>query len=233
MLNTQLASWAELRHDNILYAKQSVTGMALCDYPHGYVDPYPGFYTPRDQMAKKGLAAITSLPFVTAKHDHAKKYLAHVSNVAERLRAMAERERRNEPLTDDDLSYLNHMVSVDGRHAGCTTITEAGGWYAELFFHKDDALYHKPIISDVHTQPTDENGNPVGKVLHVATAAPRMMVVTIKHDGGEHTRTYRGFVSTYAETTTEKFKRYTDEEWRTEIATKPPAPPAWLQPIVK
>ncbi len=32
-LNTQLASWAELRHDNLLYAKQSYTGVPICSYP--------------------------------------------------------------------------------------------------------------------------------------------------------------------------------------------------------
>ncbi len=32
-LNTQLSSWAELRHDNLLYAKQSYTGITICSYP--------------------------------------------------------------------------------------------------------------------------------------------------------------------------------------------------------
>jgi hypothetical protein len=37
LLNTQLASWAELRHDTLLYAKQSYTGIPACEYPDGYV----------------------------------------------------------------------------------------------------------------------------------------------------------------------------------------------------
>ncbi|MET0286830.1 MAG: DUF3160 domain-containing protein, partial [Polyangiales bacterium] len=41
MLNTQLASWAELRHDTILYVKQSYTTGAECEFPDGHVDPYP------------------------------------------------------------------------------------------------------------------------------------------------------------------------------------------------
>jgi len=43
-LNTQLASWSQLRHDNLLYAKQSYTGGGACYYPYGYVEPYPEFY---------------------------------------------------------------------------------------------------------------------------------------------------------------------------------------------
>ncbi|MCP4518189.1 MAG: DUF3160 domain-containing protein, partial [Delftia sp.] len=38
MLHTQLASWAQLRHDNILYVKQSGTGRPVCEYPAGYVE---------------------------------------------------------------------------------------------------------------------------------------------------------------------------------------------------
>ncbi len=41
ILNTQLASWTQLRHDTLLYAKQSFTPPVVCEFPDGYVDPYP------------------------------------------------------------------------------------------------------------------------------------------------------------------------------------------------
>lgn len=43
-MNTQLASWTELRHDNLLYAKQSYTGGSICSYPYSYIEPFPDFY---------------------------------------------------------------------------------------------------------------------------------------------------------------------------------------------
>src|SRR5205814_2566387 len=43
-LNTQLASWAQLRHDTVLYAKQSYTAEVSCYYPAGYVEPVPHFW---------------------------------------------------------------------------------------------------------------------------------------------------------------------------------------------
>ncbi len=43
-MNTQLASWTELRHDNLLYAKQSYTGGVTCYYPYSFVEPIPEFY---------------------------------------------------------------------------------------------------------------------------------------------------------------------------------------------
>ena len=40
-LLTQLGSWSELRHDTILYAKQSYSTYVVCEFPDAYVDPYP------------------------------------------------------------------------------------------------------------------------------------------------------------------------------------------------
>jgi hypothetical protein len=43
-LQTELASWTELRHDTILYSKQSYTVVTGCSYPAAYVEPVPAFY---------------------------------------------------------------------------------------------------------------------------------------------------------------------------------------------
>src|SRR5262249_3006599 len=37
-LNTQLSSWTHLRHDTILYAKQSYTDFGQCTYPTGFIE---------------------------------------------------------------------------------------------------------------------------------------------------------------------------------------------------
>jgi hypothetical protein len=64
-LQTQLASWAELRHDTILYGKQSYTTTA-CEYPAGYVEPVPAFFARLGFLAAEGAsrlaAAHVSLP---------------------------------------------------------------------------------------------------------------------------------------------------------------------------
>jgi len=90
-------------------------------------------------------------------------------------------------------------------------------------------LDFKPVIADVHTAPVDDVGRDVGRVLHVAVSPPREIAITIRHDGGAHTRTYRGYVSAYSERITEHLDRYTDERWRDEGA--PWTPPPWLAPV--
>src|SRR6185436_1491987 len=62
VLNTQLASWAQLRHDTILYVKQSYTTGAACEFPEAYVDPYPAFYARLAAYARAGKTVAGALP---------------------------------------------------------------------------------------------------------------------------------------------------------------------------
>lgn len=51
IMNTQLASWTQLRHDTLLYAEQSFTPPVICEFPCGYVDPYPDLWERLSEMA--------------------------------------------------------------------------------------------------------------------------------------------------------------------------------------
>ena len=61
-LQTQLASWSELRHNTVLYAKQSYTSNALCEYPTGYVEPYPETYAKIKFFASASAGSCQSAP---------------------------------------------------------------------------------------------------------------------------------------------------------------------------
>ncbi len=60
-LNTQLASWSQLRHDTILYAKQSYTAGGACSFPALLVEPHPTFWTRAREMVERTSQAISSL----------------------------------------------------------------------------------------------------------------------------------------------------------------------------
>jgi hypothetical protein len=57
------------------------------------------------------------------------------------------------------------------------------------------------------------------------------MAITIRYDGGQHTQTYRGLVSSYGELVTKDFERLTDEQWRERNKTTPLGAPPWLDQI--
>jgi len=62
-LNTQLASWTQLRHDTILYAKPSYTGMLICMYPAGFVEPRIEFWQHMQNMAVRTMNLINQLDY--------------------------------------------------------------------------------------------------------------------------------------------------------------------------
>jgi len=221
LLNTQLASWSELRHDTILYAKQSYTTGAACAFPDAYVDPYPELWA-----AIAGFAAHArevTAPFDSGGAGGVSTYFEGLQSVAEQLQDMSERELRGEPFTAEQLAWVNQAVSIVPY--GCDGEEEATGWYGALHFEAPSSAEEDPVVADVHTQPTDEGGALVGRVLHVGTGRPRMMVVTV--DTCDGPRAYVGPVSTFHQRVTEDFERYTDDEWSEIVQRGELSAPEW------
>ncbi|MGK4000437.1 DUF3160 domain-containing protein [Sorangium sp. So ce1024] len=229
LLNTQLASWAELRHDTLLYAKQSYTGGASCEFPDAYVDPYPGFYARIAEMAEHGGNVVEALDLSSAPwlEQRVPAYFSRLHEVATLLGEMAANQRAGVPLTQEHLDFINQAVKIQ---MGCGSPEGAEGWYAQLFFDVLESVTQDPTIADVHTQPTDEVGTMVGRVLHVGTGLPRLMVVTADPCGTP--RAFVGLASSYFEKITENFERMTDEQWAGELQRTTPADVAWMKDLV-
>jgi hypothetical protein len=154
-------------------------------------------------------------------------YFDRLDSVAATLQSMAEAQRIGEPFTAEQMDFVNRTVSTTS--GGCVT-DGSEGWYADLFFNNAASIEWDPTIADVHTQPTDEGGTPVGRVLHVGTGAGRLMVVTVDTCTGP--RAYAGLGSSYYETITEDFDRLDDDRWSTILRQSPPAAPEWAADLV-
>jgi hypothetical protein len=235
MLNTQLASWAQLRHDTLLYAKQSYTSGAACEFPDAMVDPYPEFYAALGRFAAHGsqLAELaTGSPDTQYLSDAMHAYFTKLDTVASTLKGMAEQQRTGEPFNEAQMAFINDAVVINTVSSGCTSVEEAAGWYAQLFFSASKALEQDPTIADVHTQPTDEAGNDLGRILHVATGLPRLMVTTADTCVGP--RAYVGVASSYFEKLTDHWVRVTDSEWNTQLQTPGEAPEdvEWMRDLI-
>jgi hypothetical protein len=222
VLNTQLASWAELRHDTLLYAKQSYTGFPVCDFPDAYVDPYPDMWKALAAYADRGLGIVSVIPeqqrFQSARH------FTELGQVARRLEDMARRQLNGTPFTAEQLAWVNEVVRIKEQSGGCVpTISVPEGWYVNLFYRSDDVSKHDPTIADVHTDPKNS------EVLHVATGNARLMVMTADTCMGP--RAYVGLVSSYYEKITKDFQRLDDMQWATELKTFPADVP-WMQDLV-
>lgn len=234
LLSTQLASWAELRHDTILYAKQSYTSGVSCEYPDAYVEPYPAVFAALEAFAQRGLSSVNALsangPLKTTISD----YFTRLQAAAGKLKVMAEAQRTGTPFSGEQLAFINEAVH-SYRPQGCGGPRSFDGWFAKLIYGVGDdgkiASEFKPTIADVHTQPTDDNGVPVGKILHVGTGKTRLMVVTVDTCRGP--RAYAGPVTSYYEVITKDFERLTDQGWTERLQTSGSADVPWTSTYVR
>jgi len=229
-LNTQLASWAQLRHDNLLYAKQSYTGGTGCSYPHSYIEPYPEFYHQIAAFAEKADNFFSQYEANSWYMQSIQNYFPRLKKVAGKLETIAQKELDGTVLNNEEIEYLKKMLFVDGG-SGAPPFS---GWYADMFYIREDAAEGDFVIADVHTQPTEENGADVGRVLHVAVGKIHLGVFITNSPSNNHQPTaFVGPVMSYYEKITENYDRMTDERW-TELVEKDnvPARPDWVNMVI-
>ena len=227
LLNTQLASWAELRHDTILYVKQSYSGGPACSFPDVLVEPNPAFFDAVIAFAHKGQQAVSNLILPSsALSTSIQAYFPKLAAAATTLKTMAEAQAAGTPFTDDQMMFINQTVSIQYTCGGSI----GSGWYPQLFYRSDTATDSHPTIADVHTAPADEQGNLVGWVLHVGTGYARMMVVTANTCDGP--KAYVGLASSYFEDLTTGLKRLDDAAWSDILKNGAPSNAPWISDLI-
>ncbi|HMA65029.1 MAG: DUF3160 domain-containing protein, partial [Fibrobacterota bacterium] len=207
-LNTQLVAWSQLRHDNILYGKQSYTVAVSCSYPHGYVEPYPELYKVLGNFAKDAASRFGAL-------QNGSKYATFYSGVAslmDTIGSLAVKELDGTQFSKTDSAFMSRMIAIPAsKMCGGPSIE---GWYTRLLFSRLVMDNGDFTIADVHTQPTDEFGNMVGKVLHTAVGNVNLGVFLANSPSASNQpMAFMGPVSSFYQDTTVDFKRVTDEEW--------------------
>lgn len=204
-MNTQLASWAQLRHDNLLYAKQSYTAGTTCSFPESYVEPIPEFYKAVKIFASVAAEKFQTFPWASGR---VVDYWNHLRNVADTLHTVAQKEIDRSPLNDTEKNFLHRMLYLNTMCG-----PDYSGWYYRLFYTGDEGfLKNDQIVADIHTCPTDESGNFVGWVLHTGTGPVNLAVVSTEAADGRLI-SFIGPVMSYFEYVSTNFKRLTDEEW--------------------
>jgi hypothetical protein len=209
-MNSQLSSWAELRHDNLLYAKQSYTGGGQCLYPEGYVEPNPVFYKRLKRMAEIAITKFSKLPGVTNNVNSYTEYFSRFYDVCDTLDMIVSKELNNQNLSADELGFINGLPY--GTKGGCGGHGEPKGWYYKLYYGNQNPNEPEFLVADYHTTPTDCAGNELGWILHAGTGLVDMMI-SIVNTPDNQLCAYVGPVMSYHEYVSTNFLRLNDEEW--------------------
>ncbi|MBP2147173.1 hypothetical protein J2129_002627 [Methanofollis sp. W23] len=204
-LTTSLASWTELRHDTLLYAKQSYTlakgGVRLpLETPEipGYVEPVPEAY---HRLAALNAMTADGLFDLGVLDPDAEHRLSALGEVIDRFTALSMKELEGVPLTADDHAFIRGAAeTLDGLVLGLEEQTT--------------------LVADVHSDPYDDI------VLEEGVGYVDLIVVACPASDGEATLC-AGPVLSYYEFTHPLDDRLTDEAWMQMLRDDPPPRPWW------
>ncbi len=213
-INTQLASWAELRHDNLLYAKQSYTGGVICSFPYGYVEPIPEFYQSVSELGNLANERLSEIGLQDLGIESILDYFSNLSNIANKLKTIAEKELNGTAFSQDEIDFLESVITKN--NSGMCGAPQFDGWYTSLYYNyamNEETFFNKNyVVADYHTAPTDAMGAMIGWVAHAGTGPVNLAIVVGKLPSGENVA-FAGPVMSYYEYTTTNFLRINDAEW--------------------
>lgn len=192
-------SFTELKHDTILYSKQVIAEMGggyderIDD--RGYVQPEPLVYARFARLADWTARGLKEYGMLSASDG---ENLSRLSELADRLRTISEKELQEETLTEDEYDFLK---SYGGNLEHF--------WYEAVKDENAEEVFSKEIpaaiVVDIATDPN-------GAVLEAATSNPALLYVVVRVDG--KLKIARGSVYSFYQFAWPLSDRLTDSKWR-------------------
>jgi hypothetical protein len=235
-LNTASGSWAQLRHDTLLYAKQTYIPTWVCSYPEAFVEPNPTFYSRMQQLSEKTIEALSILP-TNGTAPIASYYsetivmdsLETIKSVTQKLETISTKELAKQPLTSEETDFIKQIAYTT---EGCGGVNGMG-WYVTTIQSIAQAanytqLLDVPLIADVATFPPGDIIPP--QILHVGVGYVNALVVLYPMPNGTLVAAV-GPVFSYYEFPLIGTKRLNDDEWKTMLTwdNRSEYMPAWVK----
>ena len=227
-LNTALASWAELKHDAILYGEQPMAAECGGAGPPdpivvGYVEPNLPFWRKMENILQATRLILQQNDCMT---DDLKGKTDQLNDYVTFLIQVTEKELRGEKLTEPEYRTLEYM----GSSIEYFTLS-----VVDPDLHLDDwSLVQGPdksiaIVAGIYTRNIrgcNKNG-----ILHIATGNANNIYVVVEIEGNLYLT--RGATFSYYEFVQPLGTRLTDEEWQKMLEEKKaPAVPEWMKSIL-
>ena len=229
-LNAALASWAELKHDAILYAKQPMGAECGGGGPpepvvKGYVEPNVAFWKKAIELLDNTEKLLKSQNLLTEK----------ISDATERMREeakfllqLSEKELAGEEASEEEYDQLKYIgatfenISLDLLREPKQILS---GWTDVQGVDRKVA-----IVADVYTANADNN--PDKSILFEAVGDADEIYVVVEIGG--YLYLTRGAVLSYREFIQPIDQpRKTDEEWQKELESNPrKGVPEWMKRII-
>lgn len=191
-------SFAELKHDTVLYTKQVMAemggGMEEEPDDRGYVEPEPVVYARFKALAANTAGGLKKYGMLDATDE---ENLMRLAEMAERFRVISDKELQNEFLTEEEYELIR-TYGGNLEHFWIEAVKNDTGV-------EGTSELPAAIVTDIATDPN-------GQILEIATGNPSAIYVVVNVDG--KVKIARGSVYTFYQFPWALSDRLTDSRWR-------------------
>ncbi|MFB6319870.1 DUF3160 domain-containing protein [Saccharicrinis sp. FJH54] len=220
-LNTAMASWAELRHNTILYAKQSSAAECgsggeeltiwIPEPPKGYVEPNTEFYNRMLSLIKFTTAGLKERDMLDYRLEYTGSELMELLIF---LSTISEKENNKDKISLEEYEQIQKFGSLLDNLTLRILSEGAYEWW-----EVDGPDKNMPVIADVHTA--------ADKALEVGVGRAQAIYVIVDIEG--KLKLTRGAIFSYYEFEWPATDRLTDEKWQKLIENREePDQPSWI-----
>ena len=228
-LNAALASWAELKHDAILYAEQPMA--AECG-GGGPPDPYTlGYVEPNIAYWKKVIELLSLTESVLKGNqlwdENIERITKRLKENAQFLLSASEKELSGKKLSEKEY----REIEVIGSTFEWITLdlVKRKDEYLDSWDNVSGPDKSVAIVADIYT--SNAMNNPNKGILHVATGFVNDLYVLVEIEG--YLYLTKGAVLSYHEFVKPLNERLTDEEWQKMLDDgQAPDVPEWMKEII-
>ena len=230
-LNAALASWAELKHDAILYAKQPMGAECGGGGPpepvvKGYVEPNVRFWEKAIALLKSTAQTLRQCGMMTEKIENSNE---RICEEAEFLLLISQKELNGERIKDEEYDQIEYIGAVfENMSVELLRDPEHELWDWNAVQGPDRRI---ALVADVYTANADNNEDHKC-ILYEAVGDADELYVVIEVEG--YLYLMRGAVFSYREFDRPlDQQRLTDEEWQKHLDEHPrDGVPTWMSPLI-
>ena len=227
-LVSALGSFAELKHDTVLYGKAVMAEMGGggdVEIPKSYVEPNVELYEKLNWLLEFTKVNLKDRQMLSEKYEEKiNKFQAMVV----KFRDFSIKELQNEPLTGEEISYLlyigGEMESLMVDFVESTDENQISYWY-EIENATDRRM---PVVVDLMRVVENSVGLPKDEIFSIGTGKPMEIFVIYPHEG----KLYMGRGATFSYYEFLNKERLTDEDWQKMVYDEATDFPTWYKDLV-
>jgi len=228
-LNTSLASWAELKHDAILYAEQPMSAECGGDGPPdpyvlAYVEPNIGYW-------QKVIELLDLTKDILKQNNLLNEDISRISERlmenANFLLSASKKELSGETLSEQEYRQIEYIgstfewITLD--------LVKEKGQYLDGWENVKGPDKSVAVVADIYT--SNATNNPDHGILHVATGHVNDIFVVVEIGG--YLYLTKGAVLSFYEFSLPMGNRLTDEEWQDMLDKNQASDiPQWIKEII-